>query len=52
MTTLVTIFVVIGVFVITFGLVMAIGINKDINRRMDNLPTLDGNWTRFKTKGE
>jgi len=50
MEILVTILVVIGVFIITYGLVMAIEINKDINRRVGDIT--DGAWTRFKIKGE
>jgi len=38
-----------GVLIIHFGILMAIEINKDINRK--TVPA-EHNWTRLKLKGE
>jgi len=44
------IMVLIGFTVFTMNLIKAT--NTAINSEFDDLPNTDGNWTRFKTKGE
>jgi len=41
-----------GVLIITFGMVMAIDLNKLINKNCPEGIQTEGNFTRFKIKGE
>ncbi|MBT7684907.1 MAG: hypothetical protein HN669_04995 [Candidatus Marinimicrobia bacterium] len=41
-----------GVAIIAFGIVMAITLNKLTNKNCPEGTQNEGNWTRFKLKGE
>jgi len=51
MEYLILIFVIVVVVILMFGLVLAIDLNKLINKNCSEGNT-SGNWTRLKVKGE
>jgi len=51
LTLLTWVIIIFGVAIITYGVIIAVEMNKIINKSVPR-GTEDGNWTRFKTKGE
>lgn len=49
MTFLITLFAIVAVMVLAFGLVLAIDFNKGLNTQFNEEA---GNWTRLKIRGE
>lgn len=52
MEYLILIFVVVAVVILMFGLVLAVDMNKLINKENCSEGNTSGNWTRLKVKGE
>ena len=51
LTLLTWIIIIFGVAIITYGVIIAVEMNKLINKNCSEGNT-NGNWTRFKLKGE